>query len=516
MLDEGIHLLEAALIHKLLDALTCGQLALLVLAFDLVTPSALAVGGKALFQALNDLAAHRFLLRFQAFYRDPRMHRPASGICGYHGPVQQPSNPEPPVDPRWLEALAEALERSSGAGGRPVDLYLEQRLELCAVQRDGVFRIESCRSEGAAARWQSPARVLLHAGTGLSTRAIGGLLRDRLTVPVIRTVPPAEMDAPRGWIEWARTVTARLAPSAVTIRHLQRRAAVVRPGQWTIVGTPALVRVELDGPVRGALLAVWRHPQLGEWLTELARPAPKKRWQPPSGLTAPVILSAGTAGVVMHEILGHMAESDLVVDGTSPLADLLGATLTEAGLHIVDDPTRFDLPGAFDHDDEGATGRPLDLIHDGRLERFLCDRAGATRIGGEPGRGRRAGWNRPPVARLSNLVVAGGITPPQDLEEDLDHGLLVSRLGNATVDPTSNRVVLRVERGWEIRNGRRRRPLADCELTGGILETLAAIDPHVGSDPTPDWRLGWCIKDGMPIATGSEAPTVAIRRLEVL
>ncbi len=412
--------------------------------------------------------------------------------------------------------MAEGLAEIRGPGGRFLDLYLERRLELRAVNEVGRLRIEASRTEGAAARWQSPARVQLHAATGLSPRTIEGLLRDRLAIPVIRPLPPAEMDPPRGWKEWACEVAARLAPAPVTIRYVERRAAVVRPGRWSVVAAPALVRVELRGPRPGALLAVWRHPSLGSWLTELARPNPKKAWRPPSGLTAPVVLSEGTAGVVLHELLGHMAESDLVIEGTSPLSGLLGATITDGAIQVTDDPTRFDLAGAFDHDDEGRVARPLELIRNGRLEGFLCDRAGAARIGGEPGRGRRAVWSRPPVARLSNLVVTPGTTPPQRLEEDIDHGLLISRLGSAAVDPCSNRMVLRVERGWEIRNGRRRRPLEGFELTGGILEALASIDPKVGSDPTPDWRLGWCVKDGMPIATGSEAPTLVVRRLEVL
>lgn len=430
--------------------------------------------------------------------------------------MQRPEHPDPPIDPRWLEVLAQGLSGRRGPGGRAVDLFLEQRLELRAVQRAGDTRIEICRFEGAASRWHSPARSLLHAATGLTPRAIEGVLGDRLPAPAVRTVPPPEMDAPRGFIEWARETAARLAPAPVTIRYLQRRAAVVRPGRWSVIGTPPLIRVERHGPQPGALLAVWRHPRLGEWLTELGRTAAKRRWRPASGVTTDVILGRGTAGVVLHELLGHMAESDLVIDGTSPLAGLLGATIADTGLEVTDDPTRFDLAGAFDHDDEGAPARPCHLIRNGRFESFLCDRAGAARLGGEAGRGRRASWNRPPVARLSNLVVAAGPTRPQALEEDLQQGLLVSRLGNATVDPTSNRIVLRVERGWEIRNGRRRRPLAGLELTGGILETLAAIDPRIGSDPTPDWRLGWCVKGGMPIATGSEAPSLIIRRLEVL
>jgi predicted Zn-dependent protease len=220
--------------------------------------------------------------------------------------------------------------------------------------------------------------------------------------------------------------------------------------------------------------------------------------------------------VLLHELIGHLAESDLVAVGASPLSGLMGATITAATLDIVDDPTRSDLPGSFDHDDEGVVARPVPLVESGRLCNFLCDRSGGDTLGCEPGRGRRADWNRPPVTRQSNLVIAPGDHRPEELESQIEHGLVVTRVGGATVDPVSSRTVLRVERGWEIRHGRRRRPLAAFELTGSALEILAGIDSRVGSDPTVDWRLGWCVKDGVPLATGSEAPTLIVHHFEVL
>jgi predicted Zn-dependent protease len=102
------------------------------------------------------------------------------------------------------------------------------------------------------------------------------------------------------------------------------------------------------------------------------------------------------------------------------------------------------------------------------------------------------------------------------MESEIEHGLVVTRVGGAAVDPVSSRTVIRVERGYEIRHGRRRRPLAPFELTGGALEILAGIDSRVGSDAITDWRLGWCVKDGVPLATGSEAPTLIVHHLEVL
>jgi hypothetical protein len=431
----------------------------------------------------------------------------------------EPPRPEPPLDSRWLELLSQRCADLRGGGARFEDLFLEQRLEMRAVVSGSELHVEECRLEGAAARWRSPSRVVLHARTGLSARAIGELLgrhADRVALPPTRPALVAEMDPPRGWLEWAREVASRLRPAPCIVRYLSRRAALVRAGSWTPISTPPLVRVERSGDHPAALLAVWGHQELGAWLQSLVEPTPGKTWEPSPGTQLPVLLREGTAGVLMHELVGHMAESDLVAAEVSPLTGLLGANISAVGIDITDDPTRFDLAGAFDFDDEGTPAEPIAVVRAGRFERLLCDRAGASQLRSKAGRGRRAMWSRPPVARLSNLVVAPGSTSPEDLEADLDHGFVVTRLGRATVDPVSSRTVLRVERGWEVRHGRRRRPLAPFDLTGSVVEILANIDPRVGSDATPDWRLGWCVKDGVPLPTGSEAPSMLVSRLEVL
>jgi TldD protein len=291
---------------------------------------------------------------------------------------------------------------------------------------------------------------------------------------------------------------------------------VVRPGEWSVIVSPPLLHVHRNGSRPGALLAVWRHPQLGQWLQELVEPVPARCWQPTSGLRPPVIFTAGASGILIHELIGHMVEADLTCSGLSPLATLAGATITAGSLQVTDDPTRDDLPGAFSCDDEGVVSQPLSVVESGRLCGWLCDRARAEQLNTTPGRGRRPSWNRPPAPRLSNLVVAAGSCSPGDMERDLRHGLVVTRIAGASVDPLSARTVIRVERGWEVRNGRRRRPLARCELTGPALEVLAHIDPVLGDDPAPEWRLGWCMKDGLPMPTGSEAPTLLVHRLEVL
>ena len=433
----------------------------------------------------------------------------------YHTAVHRPS-PSPPFDPRWLDELAEGCRKLRGAHPRFEDLFLERRLEIRVAAGS---EVASCRIEGSAARWRFPTRWAIHAVAGVSSAAVAELVSryaDRLEVPPSPPPPTINLDPPCGWADWAREMIERMADHNAIVRFLARSAVVVRRDGWQQVTSPPLVRLESYAMGRTALLAVWGQPRLGGWIRALVEPRPTRTWSPSPGLQTPVVFTNGTAGALLHELVGHLVEGDLIANGRSPLNGLGGASLTEADIDLIDDPGRTDLPGAFDCDDEGVPAEPVTLLRGGRLCGLLCDRETAEACDVQPGRGRRADWRHPPVPRLSNLVVPAGTVPPQAIEADLKHGLVITRLSGATVDPVSSRTVLRVERGYEIRNGRRRRPLAPFELTGGVTEILAGIDPAVGNDPTPDWRLGWCVKDGLPLPTGSETPTLMVRRLEVL
>jgi len=422
-------------------------------------------------------------------------------------------------DERWLDQLTEVTAILSHGNPKLRDIYLERRLEVRVTKIAGSDHIEECRTEGIAARWRFPNRSLLDAASGVSSATLGDLLArfsDPPVLPSSRPGPPADLDPPRGWREWANEVAAGKHSGPTIVRYLHRQAVVVAPRRWTSVSSPALVRVETTRERTAALLSVWDHPQLNSWIGDLLAAAPAKAWCPTSGWRVPIVFASGTAGVLLHELVGHHVEADVVLSGGSPLSALQGAAITAPTIDVTDDPSRFDLPGGFSSDDEGSAAEPIAVVKSGRLLAWLCDRQGSERLGGAGGRARRPSWYQPPSARLSNLVVPPGRTPPGDLEHELRQGLVVDRLGGASVDPVSNRLLLRVERGWELYHGRRRRALAPFELTGSAIDVLAHIEPTIADDPTPDWRLGWCVKDGAGLPTGSAAPTMMVHHLEVL
>ena len=422
----------------------------------------------------------------------------------------------PAFESGWLDALAGLAARLRARRPRLVDLYLERRLELVIRIAGGEVAAHEVRREGTAVRWADPARTVMAARNGISHTVVRELLDpsyDRLHVPPVRAAAVAELAPPAGWRPWVERL-----PSSVDrplhLRLIVRRSAIVTGSGWHAIETPVLLHARTPG--NGALLAAWDHPLRDRWLGRLLAPREPARWTPPSGTRLPVLFTAGSGGTLIHELVGHLAESDLVLAGGSPLAGLGGALIGPASLTIVDDPTRHDLPGAFDVDDEGVPARPETVVADGVLAGWLCDLHGAAALNARPGRGRRASWELPPVSRMSNLVVRPGDTAPADLERTVRDGLIVTRTTAASVDARSGLAVIAVEEGWELRDGRRRRRLAPCRLAAPALRTLATLDPAIGDDPHPDWRLGWCVKDGLPVPTGAETPTLLAHELQVL
>ena len=422
---------------------------------------------------------------------------------------------EPAFDEPWLQEIAASLLTPSGSQAQLVDLYLERRLEATISRHGSAVASETWRHDGAASRWSLPGHTLMRSCNGLSPAALAGLVdvADRSPqLPRQRVESRHPLSTPDGWEDWAHSTLDRLGQTAA-VRLISRRAAVIVDGSVQTIESPPLVSLRHVGTSRGSLLAVWQHPQLEQWIDELVAPPRPRPVTPETGTRTPVVFRNGTAASVLHEVVGHLLESDLVLEGSSPFAAATSAGVAPKSLSVSDDPTRWDLPGAFTTDDEGIPAVSIRLLHAGRLAALLCDRSGAAQLGQPPGRGRRASCAETPTPRMSNLVVASGDSDPNVIERDVGRGLVVTRCGSATVDPISGRLSVAVERGWELRRGRRRRPLVPIALTGTALELLASIAPTIGNDPTPQWRHGWCGKRGHVLPTGSEAPTLVIDAL---
>ncbi len=400
--------------------------------------------------------------------------------------------PDRPADA--LAAFQDLLEKTPAP--RPEDIYLERTAEGWWRTADGrVTEQGVARRDGVAVRRHGR----LDSSDATDRVTLGRLLRasPHLVPPVFLPEPPPLPD-PREWL-------ASLGPGEWTLRWRWRWAAVVRRQSGAVLARPALLEVEArDGQRALAVLplaADWRPP----------RPTVDGRGPAPRGRPL-ILLAPAVAAALVHEVVGHSLEGDLVAAGLSPLASGSPRPRFALPLDVTDDPTRWDLPGAFAMDDEGTPGRPRPLLRGGEPAGVLADRTTAACLDAPAGSARRGGVHAPPRPRISNLITRGRGSPLPDLRRQAR--LEVTAVRAAAFDLATATVWLEVRSARALHRGEADRPLPSFTLHAplatvcrGVLacsaETQATAEP------------GWCRKDGDAVPVGSDAPWLLLDGLEV-
>lgn len=426
----------------------------------------------------------------------------------------------------WIEPLARRP-------GEVADVFVEARRDVSFEIVDGaVSAVRAVRISGAAARWayEGDERLVFlprsdDAGIRECVRQLQVVL-GREPLPA-RTAPsPAieEESEPSDLDRWTRRLTAVLA------RHAPRHRL-----RWTLVETVRRViphrgadasfsrrLVSLEGTFvaasrRGDETRTFRFhapdtdstpDELRVALTHSA--APREAMVPCSDGPVDVLLAEGCAAVLFHEILAHPLEAD----EASPLAGLEQARLAVPELDVRDDPSRLDLFGGYEHDDEGVKPKPVRLLDAGRLAGRLLDQAHGS-PGGSNGHGRRAGASDPPLARSSNVLVAGGHATADEMARRLSNGLWISELGGGSIELPSGKFRLRFPRARRVRRGRLADECGPGILAGDILSTLKAIEPGLGREVRVYRALGWCARGGQVVPVQGAAPDVLVRGMSV-
>ncbi len=223
-----------------------------------------------------------------------------------------------------------------------------------------------------------------------------------------------------------------------------------------------------------------------------------------------VVLAPAAASVFWHEVVGHPLEAE---GGArhSALARVAHAAVAPPGLDVTDDPLLPHLPGSYGYDDEGIPARRVSLIENGRVHGFLTDR----RTGGDEsnGHGRASDYRRPPRPRLSNLTVAPGNSPLEELLERCATGLLVHEIAAGSLEPESGRFLLLVASAESIRRGRTGAPVSPFALSGDALSALRELDQARGDTALPAEGLGLCMKGGEAVPVGGVSPAILLRAL---
>lgn len=229
----------------------------------------------------------------------------------------------------------------------------------------------------------------------------------------------------------------------------------------------------------------------------------------------PVVLGPGWPGILLHEAVGHGLEGDFNRKRTSAFAGLLGKRIASPGVTVVDDGTLPDRRGSLTIDDEGTPSGRTVMIEDGVLTGFIQDRLNA-RLMGVPatGNGRRQSFAHAPMPRMTNTVMLGGQSDPEEIIRSVPRGLYAVNFGSGSVDITSGKFVFSASEAYLIEGGRITSPVKGATLIGNGPDALLKVD-MVGNDPGLDAGIGTCGKNGQGVPVGVGQPTLKISSLTV-
>jgi TldD protein len=242
-------------------------------------------------------------------------------------------------------------------------------------------------------------------------------------------------------------------------------------------------------------------------LTKLvARPAP-------SG-TLPVVIKAGSGGVLFHEACGHGLEADHIAKEVSVFAGQVGQQVASPLVTLVDDGTMGPEWGSIAVDDEGHPAARNVLIDHGVLTDYMWDWLRARKEGRtSSGNGRRESYRHLPMVRMTNTFVTNGTEDPDEIVRQTPRGVYVAQLGGGQVNTATGDFVFGMIEAYLIEDGRITEPLRDANLIGNGPEVLRAIDV-VGNDFAMGWP-GTCGKQGQGVPVGDGQPTLRVTALTV-
>jgi TldD protein len=229
----------------------------------------------------------------------------------------------------------------------------------------------------------------------------------------------------------------------------------------------------------------------------------------------PVVLAAGSSGILLHEAIGHGMEADFNRKNVSIYSDKIGKPVAKPFVNIVDDATLEAARGTINVDDEGAeAGRTL-LVENGVLATYLHDSISARHYGVKPtGNGRRESYQHAPMPRMRSTYMLPGPHQVEEIISSVKKGIWCDYFTNGQVQIGAGDFTFYVKSGRMIEDGKLGRPVKDVNIIGNGPKVLEKVD-MVAGDLIID-EGGWtCGKDGQSVPVSQGLPTVRVASITV-
>jgi TldD protein len=229
----------------------------------------------------------------------------------------------------------------------------------------------------------------------------------------------------------------------------------------------------------------------------------------------PVVLAAGSSGILLHEAIGHGMEADFNRRDESIFSDKIGKKVAEPFVSIVDDGTTLNNRGAINMDDEGNDVKQTYMVENGILTSYLHDRISAKHYGVEPtGNGRRESFRHMPLPRMRNTYMLNGPHKQEEIIESVKYGIFAESFTNGQVRIGPGDFTFYVKQGYLIENGRMTRPIKDVNIIGNgprVLQDIVMV-----ADDIEMSEGGWtCGKGGQGVPASMGQPTVKVSKITV-
>lgn len=235
----------------------------------------------------------------------------------------------------------------------------------------------------------------------------------------------------------------------------------------------------------------------------------------PTGGEMPVVMGAGSSGILLHEAIGHAFEADFNRKGVSIFADKLGKQIADTSINVVDDGTINNFRGSINFDDEGVESQKTYIVKDGVLESYLHDRISARHYNVKPtGNGRRQSFRHSPLPRMRVTYMENGQASEADMIAEIKQGVYVDNFSNGQVQIGAGDFTFFVKTGYLIENGKLTYPIKDINIIGNGPQALADIS-MVGNNLKIDDGAWMCGKDGQRVPVGQGLPSVLVKKLTV-
>ena len=342
---------------------------------------------------------------------------------------------------------------------------------------------------------------------------------------------PVKVDTLREIDAYARELDSRVVQVSASIAAALQEIAIMRPDGQLLEDVRPMVRLNVSVIVEengrresgshggGGRIALNGLLESASWkatVNEALRIALVNLSAVPAPAGAmDVVLGPGWPGILLHEAVGHGLEGDANRKGASVFAGLMGQQVASAGVTVIDDGTIADRRGSITIDDEGTPSQRNVLIEDGILVGFMQDRQNARLMGVAPtGNGRRESYAHVPMPRMTNTIMLGGNTAPDDMIADMKDGIHAVGFGGGQVDITNGKFVFSCTEAYLVKDGKRGAPVKGATLIGDGATALKQIRA-LGNDMALDPGMGTCGKQGQWVPVGVGQPSVLIGGLTV-